>query len=57
QKFAIMEMKTIVSSILRSYTIESLDSRDKVLPIMQITLHPSVPIRMRIRPRRRNNME
>ncbi|GFS74841.1 cytochrome P450 4C1 [Nephila pilipes] len=57
QKFAIMEMKTIVSSILRNYTIESLDSRDKVLPIMQITLHPSVPIRVRIRPRRMNNME
>ncbi|GFS72894.1 cytochrome P450 4c3 [Nephila pilipes] len=52
QKFAIMEMKTIVSSILRNYTIESLDSRDKVLPQMQVTLHPSIPIRVRIRPRR-----
>ncbi|GFT62268.1 hypothetical protein NPIL_468551, partial [Nephila pilipes] len=57
QKFAVMEMKTVISSILRSYTIESLDSRDKVLPLMQITLHPSEPIRMRIRPRRMNNME
>ncbi|GFU27688.1 cytochrome P450 4c3 [Nephila pilipes] len=57
QKFAVMEMKTVISSILRSYTIESLDSRDKVLPIMQITLHPSVPIRVKIRPRRINNME
>ncbi|GFS46964.1 cytochrome P450 4C1 [Nephila pilipes] len=54
QKFAIMEMKIIVSSILRNYTIESLDSRDKVSPIMQITLHPSTPIRMRIRPRRKH---
>ncbi|GFT15410.1 cytochrome P450 4c3 [Nephila pilipes] len=52
QKFAIMEMKTIVSSILRNYTIESLDSRDKVLPQIQVTLHPSTPIRVRIRPRR-----
>ncbi|GFS75110.1 cytochrome P450 4c3 [Nephila pilipes] len=57
KKFAVMEMKTVISSILRSYTIESLDSRDKVLPIMQITLHPSVPIRVKIRPRRINNME
>ncbi|GFU27595.1 cytochrome P450 4c3, partial [Nephila pilipes] len=57
QKFAIMEMKTVVSSILRNYTIESLDSRDKILPIMQITLHPSIPIRVRIRPRRMNIME
>ncbi|GFT92218.1 cytochrome P450 4V2 [Nephila pilipes] len=57
QKFAIMEMKTVISLILRNYTIESLDSRDKVLPIMQITLHPSVPIRVRIRPRKMNNIE
>ncbi|GFR14352.1 cytochrome P450 4c3 [Trichonephila clavata] len=52
QKFAVMEMKTIVTSILRNYRVESLDSRDKVLPVMQITLHPSIPIRIRIRPRR-----
>ncbi|GFR08849.1 cytochrome P450 4V2 [Trichonephila clavata] len=52
QKFAVMEMKTIVACILRNYSIESLDSRDKVLPVMKITLHPSIPIRMRIRPRR-----
>ncbi|GFY74042.1 cytochrome P450 4c3 [Trichonephila inaurata madagascariensis] len=52
QKFAVMEMKTTVSHILRNYNIESLDSRDKVLPIMKITLHPSIPIRIRIRPRR-----
>ncbi|GFQ80848.1 cytochrome P450 4c3 [Trichonephila clavata] len=51
QKFAIMEMKTVVTSILRNYSIESLDSRDKVLPVMQITLHPSIPVRIRIRPR------
>ncbi|GFT92281.1 cytochrome P450 4V2 [Nephila pilipes] len=45
QKFAVMEMKTIVSAILRNYTVESLDPRDKVLPQAQITLHPSIPIR------------
>ncbi|GFR08846.1 cytochrome P450 4V2 [Trichonephila clavata] len=52
QKFAVMEMKTIMASILRNYSVESLDSRDKVLPIMKITLHPSIPIRIRIKPRR-----
>ncbi|GFQ78516.1 cytochrome P450 4V2, partial [Trichonephila clavata] len=51
QKFSIMEMKTIVSFILRNYTIESLDSRDKVLPIAHFTLHPSIPIRIRLRTR------
>ncbi|GFR28469.1 cytochrome P450 4c3 [Trichonephila clavata] len=52
KKFAVMEMKTIVSTILRNYSIESLDSRDNVLPVMQVTLHPSIPVRIRIRPRR-----
>ncbi|GFS45699.1 cytochrome P450 4C1 [Trichonephila inaurata madagascariensis] len=52
QKFAVMQMKTVISSILRNYTIESLDSRDKVLPLNSITLHPSTHIRIRISPRR-----
>ncbi|PRD27480.1 UNVERIFIED_CONTAM: Cyp4v2 [Trichonephila clavipes] len=51
QKFAMMEMKTIICSILRNYTIESLDSRDWVLPVTQFTLHPSIPIRIRLRSR------
>ncbi|GFQ97635.1 cytochrome P450 4C1 [Trichonephila clavata] len=57
QKFAVMEMKTVLSSILRNYAIESLDSRDKVLAINQITLHPSTHIRMRINPRRMSGLE
>ncbi|GFY67265.1 cytochrome P450 4V2 [Trichonephila inaurata madagascariensis] len=57
QKFAVMEMKTVISSILRNYTIESLDSRDKVLPMNQITLHPSMHIRVRINPRRIRGLE
>ncbi|GFQ97627.1 cytochrome P450 4V2 [Trichonephila clavata] len=51
QKFGLMEMKTVLSFILRNYTIESLDSRDKVLPVIQVTLHPSTHIRIRIKPR------
>ncbi|GFW36027.1 cytochrome P450 4V2 [Trichonephila clavipes] len=52
QRFAWMEMKTIMSAILRNYTFKSLDSRDKVLPVMKIDLVPSTAIRIRIRPRK-----
>ncbi|GBN49660.1 Cytochrome P450 4C1 [Araneus ventricosus] len=52
QRFALMEIKTLVSSILRNFTIESLDPRDKILSFIYITLRPSSPIRIRIRPRK-----
>ncbi|XP_055934501.1 cytochrome P450 4V2-like isoform X2 [Argiope bruennichi] len=51
QRFATMESKVVVSSLLRKFTIESLDSRDTVLPSLKIHLKPSGPIRLRIRPR------
>ncbi|CAL1285552.1 unnamed protein product [Larinioides sclopetarius] len=51
QRFAMMEIKVIISSILRNFSIESLDARDKMKPLIYITLHPSSPIRLRIRPR------
>ncbi|GFT01758.1 cytochrome P450 4V2 [Nephila pilipes] len=51
QRFADIEMKTILSSILRHYNFHSLDPRDKVLPVMNITLNPSTDVRIRIRPR------
>ncbi|GFY50780.1 cytochrome P450 4V2 [Trichonephila inaurata madagascariensis] len=51
QRFAIMEEKVIVSSILRNYTIESLDQRDKIPPAPELILRSSTPIRIRIRPR------
>ncbi|GFS31929.1 cytochrome P450 4V2 [Nephila pilipes] len=52
QMFAIMELKTILSSILRNYTIESLDSREDIIPIMRVSLYPSKNIRFRIRQRK-----
>ncbi|GBO42863.1 Cytochrome P450 4c3, partial [Araneus ventricosus] len=52
QRFALMEIKTLVSAILRNFTIESLDPRDKILSFIYITLRPSSPIRIRIRPRK-----
>ncbi|GFW36074.1 hypothetical protein TNCV_4929371 [Trichonephila clavipes] len=52
KRFAWMEMKTIMSAILRNYTLEPLDSREKVLPVMKVDLVPSTDIRIRIRPRK-----
>ncbi|GBN82464.1 Cytochrome P450 4V2, partial [Araneus ventricosus] len=51
KKLAFMELLTVVSTILRRYTIESLDPRDHVLPTVSIALASSIPIRIRIRPR------
>ncbi|GBM68535.1 Cytochrome P450 4c3 [Araneus ventricosus] len=49
KKFAMMEMKTILAAILRRFEVHSLDGRDKVLPLMKVTLHPSIRIRIRFR--------
>ncbi|CAL1275672.1 unnamed protein product [Larinioides sclopetarius] len=51
QRFATMEMKVIVSSLLRQFIVESLDPRDVVLPSLKIHLKPSGPVRLRIRSR------
>ncbi|GFT61194.1 hypothetical protein NPIL_50931, partial [Nephila pilipes] len=52
QRFAMLEMKTMISTIFRSYRVQSLDPRDVALPVMQGTLRSSIPIRVRIRPRK-----
>ncbi|GFY74049.1 cytochrome P450 4c3 [Trichonephila inaurata madagascariensis] len=52
QRYAWIEIKALMSSILRNFTVESLDSRDKILPIMTVDLSPSTDIRIRIRPRK-----
>ncbi|GFS54608.1 hypothetical protein NPIL_483071, partial [Nephila pilipes] len=53
QRFAIMEEKIIISNILRNYTLESLDHRDKIPPAAELILRSPRPIRIRIRPRQR----
>ncbi|GIY85570.1 cytochrome P450 4V2 [Caerostris extrusa] len=53
--FGEMEVKTMVCHTLRNFTLHSLDSRDKVLPVMNVTLQSSLPIRIRFRPRHNNN--
>ncbi|GFS68171.1 cytochrome P450 4c3, partial [Nephila pilipes] len=52
QRFAMLEMKAMISTIFRSYRVQSLDPRDVALPVMQGTLRSSIPIRVRIRPRK-----
>ncbi|GBM99130.1 Cytochrome P450 4V2 [Araneus ventricosus] len=53
QRFAQMEEKVIVSTILRHYTIESLDPRDKIPPASELILRSAIPIRIRIMPRKK----
>ncbi|CAL1271437.1 unnamed protein product [Larinioides sclopetarius] len=51
QKLAFSELLIVASTILRRYTVESLDPRDQVLPTITIALSSSRPIRIRIRNR------
>ncbi|GFQ74746.1 cytochrome P450 4c3 [Trichonephila clavata] len=51
QKLSMMEQIIVISTILRNYTIESLDQRDRVLPALTFVINSSRPIRIRIRPR------
>ncbi|GIY71039.1 cytochrome P450 4V2 [Caerostris extrusa] len=53
--FGEMEVKTMVCHILRNFTLHSLDSRDKVLPVMNVTLQSSQSVRIRFRQRHDNN--
>ncbi|GFS86450.1 cytochrome P450 4C1 [Nephila pilipes] len=51
QRFALMEMKTVLSSILRNYKVRSLDPRDQVLLLDEIVLRPLNGLRIQIRKR------
>ncbi|XP_055947134.1 cytochrome P450 4V2-like [Argiope bruennichi] len=49
--FAMLEMKTILSYILRRFVLKSLDGRDKVKTVIHVVLNNSIPIRIRFRNR------
>ncbi|GFU30306.1 cytochrome P450 4V2 [Nephila pilipes] len=51
QRFAMMEQKIMFAHLMRNFSFESLDSRDKVLPACSIFLKPSRTIRIKVRPR------
>ncbi|GBM55810.1 Cytochrome P450 4V2 [Araneus ventricosus] len=47
-KFAEMELRVILSCIMRNFTVKSLDPMDKVKPILNIGIHSNAEIRIRI---------
>ncbi|CAG2175069.1 unnamed protein product, partial [Oppiella nova] len=51
QKFALLEEKTILATILRHYTIKSLDHRDVIKIAPELVIRPKTPIRMQFTPR------
>ncbi|GBN22779.1 hypothetical protein AVEN_191022-1, partial [Araneus ventricosus] len=51
QKFAMMEMKTIISSILRRFRVTSLDSREKVILYPNLVTRSVRPVRLRFESR------
>ncbi|XP_055948667.1 cytochrome P450 4V2-like [Argiope bruennichi] len=53
--FAMQEMKTILSSILRRFVLQSLDGREKVKPLFHVVLSNSIPVRIRFRNRSNDN--
>ncbi|XP_054707878.1 LOW QUALITY PROTEIN: cytochrome P450 4V2-like [Uloborus diversus] len=48
QRFAMMELKVILSHILRNFTVTSLDQRDKIPLTWEISLMNCKPIRLRL---------
>ncbi|XP_067140052.1 cytochrome P450 4V2-like [Centruroides vittatus] len=40
QKFAMMELKTVISTVLRNFHLKSLEERDKILLIAEMVLRP-----------------
>ena len=53
QKFAMLEMKTVLSCVLRHYRLRSLDSNEDIDIIMGVVMRPEKGIRMSITPRKR----
>lgn len=53
QRFAIMEEKVILANILRTFSVESLEPREQVLPAPEVVLRNSKPLKIKIRERMR----
>ncbi|XP_023210866.1 cytochrome P450 4C1-like isoform X1 [Centruroides sculpturatus] len=51
QRFAMMEMKTVLSNVLRHFRVKSLDHRDKIFESGDVILRPKFGIRMTIKKR------
>ncbi|GFG37750.1 hypothetical protein Cfor_02942, partial [Coptotermes formosanus] len=55
QKFAMLEMKTVLSCMLRHYRLRSLDNRDTVILLAEIVLKSDRGINVTITPRQTRN--
>ena len=55
QKFAMLEIKTVLSYMLRHYKLRSLDSRDTINLLIEFTLKPAGGINLTITGRERGN--
>ncbi|XP_054715982.1 cytochrome P450 4V2-like [Uloborus diversus] len=53
QRFAIMEEKIVVANILRSYSLQSLEQRDRITPAPELILRSAHPLKVKITPRTR----
>ena len=51
QKFAMHEVKTVRSEILRSFDVVALDKVDEVTPIGAIVTRPNGGVRVQLKPR------
>jgi cytochrome P450 len=57
QKFALLEEKTMLSYILRHYSVRSLDKREDINVINEMVLRPENGIRLCITPRTMESKE
>ena len=57
QKFALLEEKTMLSYILRHYSVRSLDKREDISLIMEMIMRPDKGIRLSITPRTKESKE
>jgi cytochrome P450 family 4 len=55
QKFALLEEKTVLSSILRHYEVRSLDKREDMILIPELILKSENGFRLTITPRKRGS--
>ncbi|GFY58725.1 cytochrome P450 4c3 [Trichonephila inaurata madagascariensis] len=51
QKFAMMEQKIVMAYILKKFRVTSLDPRDKVITLPNLTTKNVKPLRLRFEPR------
>ncbi|XP_068081668.1 cytochrome P450 4c3 [Anabrus simplex] len=52
QRFGIMELKVVLSTILRNFRIESLDKTEDITVLMELILRPKNPLRIKLHPRK-----